>query len=172
MDTERIIDRLEGFIDVLPALAGSVGTGDAGWKPDGASWSVVEIVAHLADEEVEDFRTRVRLTLADPGQPWPPIDPEGWARERNYQNRDLGPEIDRWVVERRASIVWLRSLASPAWDNAFRHPRFGPIHAGDVLASWAAHDALHARQIAKRLWQLAKRDSGVFNTSYAGDCSA
>ncbi|NUP91044.1 MAG: DinB family protein, partial [Candidatus Sumerlaeia bacterium] len=50
-----------------------------------------------------------------------------------------------------------------------RHPKAGPLRAGDLLAAWAAHDALHLRQIAKRLLDLARRDAGGFKTDYAGD---
>jgi hypothetical protein len=49
------------------------------------------------------------------------------------------------------------------------HPKVGATAAGDVMASWAAHDALHLRQIAKRLWELAGRDGAPFRTGYAGE---
>ncbi len=43
------------------------------------------------------------------------------------------------------------------------------MHAGTLFASWLAHDALHLRQIAKRMYELAVRDAGSFDTKYAGD---
>jgi hypothetical protein len=36
------------------------------------------------------------------------------------------------------------------------------------MASWAAHDALHLRQIAKRLYELTARDAGRYSAGYAG----
>jgi hypothetical protein len=38
-----------------------------------------------------------------------------------------------------------------------------------LLASWAAHDALHLRQIARRLHGLAARDAGPYGVAYAGE---
>jgi hypothetical protein len=156
----------------LPALVGSVPDDQAKWKPADGSWSILEVVTHLADEEVEDFRTRVRMTLESPAESWPKIDPPGWAVERRYNEGNLPAALDRFVSERSASIAWLRGLAGPDWSSAYEHPKFGPIHAGDLLAAWAAHDALHLRQIAKRMFQLAGEYAGEYKTIYAGEWSA
>ena len=43
------------------------------------------------------------------------------------------------------------------------------MRAGDLLASWCAHDALHLRQVAKRLHQLTDAQAGDFEVGYAGD---
>jgi hypothetical protein len=42
------------------------------------------------------------------------------------------------------------------------------MRAGDLLASWAAHDARHLEQIAKRLHGLAARDGTPYSVAYAG----
>jgi hypothetical protein len=55
------------------------------------------------------------------------------------------------------------------WSVAYQHPKVGPIRAGDLLTGWAAHDALHLRQISKRLFQLAERDGAGFTSRYAGE---
>jgi hypothetical protein len=145
---------------------------EATWKPPSGAWSILEIVCHLGDEEVDDFRTRLRLTLEDPSQDWPKIDPEGWARERRYNERDLGESLERFARERAASVAWLRSLRDVDWSRAATHPRLGSLRAGDLMASWAAHDALHLRQIAKRLHELAAADAPGFDAGYAGEWRA
>lgn len=163
-----LIDRLERTPDALRALCAMVHHTDVSWKPDERSWSLLEIVCHLADEETDDFRARLRSTLEDPAREWAPIDPEGWVSQRNYAEQDLSERVDRFESERAASIVWLRSLDHPDWAAERVHPRFGSMRAGDLLAAWAAHDALHLRQISRRLYQLARRDAGPFDPGYAG----
>ena len=172
MDTTALIDRLERFAGIVPALAAGLSRKDATWRPSEGGWSIVEIVAHLGDEETEDFRRRVELTLRDPAAPWPPIDPEGWAVERRYGERELDTEVKRFVTARRESLRWLRGLKAPNWSSAHQHPKLGPMQAGDLLAAWAAHDALHLRQIAKRLYQMTRRDAGDHEVAYAGTWSA
>jgi hypothetical protein len=169
---EAIFDRMERFTRIVPALAAGLSPDDAHWRPPEGGWSIVEIVAHLADEETEDFRTRVELTLRDPSASWPRIDPEGWAVSRHYNDRDLDAEVTRFVAARRESLTWLRRLDSPDWSSAHVHPKIGPLRAGDLLAAWSAHDALHLRQIAKRLWQMTRRDAGAHEVAYAGAWTA
>ena len=169
IQVERLIRSLEGTGRAIPSLIAAVSDEDARWKPADGAWSILEIVSHLADEEVDDFRARVRSTLDNPQTEWLPIDPEGWAREKDYNAGDLGETVARFCRERNASLEWLRGLNQPDWSHAYQHPKFGPISAGDLLGSWIAHDCLHVRQLAKRLRQLANRNSGEFELSYAGD---
>ncbi len=168
VDALELVNCLDRFGRTLPALVGEIGPEEARWQPAGGGWSILEIVCHLADEEVDDFRTRLALTLEDASRPWPPIDPEGWARERRYNDGHLADAVERFVSERRASVGWLRGLTSLDVSARHDHSRFGAIHAGDLLSSWAAHDALHLRQIAKRLYQLACRAGDPYRTDYAG----
>lgn len=165
-----IIDRLERFTETFPAIVAAFHPDDIAWKPDPESWSVLEIVCHMADEEAEDFPTRVFLTLQDPSLDWPPIDPEGWAISRGYLAQDLQTQLARWTTLRTQSIKALRALENPDWSSTKQHNQFGPMVAIDLLGAWSAHDALHLRQLAKRLHQLASRDAGPDSTTrYAGD---
>jgi hypothetical protein len=173
MNAAIVIDRLERFPPVLAGLVGMVSDPQARFKPLSGAWSILEIVCHLGDEEVDDFRTRLRLALDDPKAEWPPIDPEGWARDRGYNQQDLHAALERFTGERAASVAWLRSLRSPDWGATVTRP-FGTMRAGDLLAAWAAHDALHIRQVAKRLYELAGEDGKPegYVVRYAGEWGA
>ncbi len=169
MDAAALICRLELLPAALPNLLSGVPDADAKWKPATGAWSILEIVNHLLDEEVLDFRARLDCTLSEPQKDWPKIDPEGWARDRKYNDRDLAASVSQFIAERGNSLQWLRWLRSPDWERAYRHPQFGPISAAALLGAWAAHDALHLRQIAKRLYELSARDAAPHPIRYAGD---
>lgn len=170
IDASAIIERLERGGAAIVALAGVASVPRARWKPAPEHWSILEVCCHLLDEEREDFRVRLRSTLEDAARPWPALDLVGVAEKRKYNERDLTTTLDEFVRERRSSVAWLRSLPeSTDFRTAYQHPRFGPIHAGDLLASWAAHDALHLRQIAKRLHAMAADDAPGFAIAYAGE---
>jgi hypothetical protein len=138
------------------------------WRPANGGWSILEIVNHLVSEEVDDFRIRTRLTLEDPGQAWPKLDPEGVVKTERSQDRDPAESLRRFKDERAHSLAWLRTVATGPWDNAHVPPRPPPLHAGDLLVSWVAHDARHLEQIAKRLHGLAARDGAPYSVGYAG----
>lgn len=162
------IDRLERSGDAICAIAEVASPLDARWRPDPSSWSILEIVCHLVDEELEDFRARVFSTLEDPSRAWTPIDPQGWATQRDYQSRDLDQSLGSFRDRRSESIRLLRALESPDWSRAYRHPEFGELSAAYMLSCWAAHDALHLRQLSRRLYQLAQRDGSDEQLLYAG----
>jgi hypothetical protein len=161
-------DRLEVNAGVFAALVARVPPEQARWKPEPAKWSVLEVMNHVADEEVEDFRRRLDLTLHQPGEPWPPIDPEGWAKERRYNQRDLDETLQRFLEERRRSVEWLRGLAAPDLERAFQHPKVGHLRAGDLLASWLDHDLIHIRQITRLHHQWLVERARPYGTDYAG----
>ncbi len=143
---------------------------DLRWKPAPEHWSILEILCHLRDEEREDFRVRAELTLRDPQLDWPTLDLKEVAQRRQYNNQDPPQILADFQRERAASMEWLDGLEPSAdWGRSKLHAQFGPLAAGMLLASWAAHDALHLRQIAKRLHDLAARDAGKYSVSYAGE---
>ncbi len=172
MNAQRLIESLARFPAILGAAAEGLPADDVRWRPADRGWSILEIVSHLADEEVEVFGARLRATLRDPGEAWSPIDPEGWVFQRRYNEGDLKAALDRFVSQRRASVEWLRSLERPDWSAIHVHPKLGRMRAGDLLVAWTAHDALHLRQIAKRLYQMTQRDGGEYQASYAGSWRA
>ena len=71
-------------------------------------------------------------------------------------------------AERKTSVAWLRGLSAPKWDNAHVHPKAGPIRAGDLFASWAAHDVRHLAQIARLLHGGLARVATPYSLAYAG----
>lgn len=75
MNVDYFIERLAGNVQVFEALLRNVDSQQAAWKPAAGKWSMLEVVNHLYDEEREDFRRRLELTLAAPERDWPPIDP-------------------------------------------------------------------------------------------------
>ena len=166
---DRLIEELARGREIFLALAGSVDDEAARWRESPDRWSLVEIVAHLADEEREDFRARTKLTLESPEQTWPPTDPQGWITERDYQQRSLAESLERFGEERTESLRWLRSLENPDWSSTHHHPKGGPTTAGFLLANWVAHDLHHIRQIVRWKYRHLDHETGDMLLIYAGD---
>ena len=169
MDAQACIQRLTQNSATFQALMGPVSPEDASWRPAPDKWSLIEVTAHLLDEEREDFRTRLDLVLHHPERDWPSINPAGWVEERNYAARNLEETLRHFLDERARSVVWLRGLRSAKWMSTHTHPVLGSIRAGDLLAAWVAHDWLHIRQIARIQWQRIGELAQPFKTEYAGE---
>ena len=148
-------------------LIEGVSVEQARWKPDPDAWSILEVINHLRDEEKEDFRVRLDIVLHRPDQPWPPIDPQGWVTERQYNQRELQESLEGFLSARQESLIWLRSLTAPDWE-ADCEASFGRMTAGAVFASWVAHDLLHMRQLVELHWAHLISLVEPYRVDYAG----
>ena len=168
MDVDRLILQMLEDGERVRTLVQGVRDQQARWKPAPDSWSILEVVCHLLDEEREDFRVRLDYTLHRPGEPWPPIDPGGWVTKRAYSQQDLEESLAQFLSEREMSIAWLRGLSAPDLDAAAETP-WGPIRAGDIFASWVAHDLLHLRQLLELHWAYITAEMAPYRPDYAGE---
>lgn len=167
MNADRLFEALEGSGRAIDALMAAIPAAEARRQPAPGKWSMLEVLCHLIDEERDDFRLRVRLTLEDPSRDWPAIDPEGWARDRDYNQRDPAGMRAEFQRERAVSLAWLRGLQEPRWERTKVHPHLGALSAGDLLASWTAHDVLHLRQMAAVRLTHLEHTVAPYSTRYA-----
>ncbi len=167
MELNKICEQLENQRDAVLLLTAGMDERQARWRPEDERWSVLEVINHLVDEDVEDFRCHLDHVLHTPDQPWPEFDPQGWVVNRKYNHRVLEDSLSRFREVRTQSIIWLQGLASPDWDTAVRMP-WGLLTAGDVLSSWLAHDLLHLRQLVELRYQLTGNACDPYRLAYAG----
>jgi hypothetical protein len=168
LELNRFISLMAHNAQRIRVLAEEISDEQARWKPDSKSWSILEVINHLLDEEREDFRVFLDYTLHRPGQTKPKISPEAWVTERKYNERNLGESLEGFLAAREESLTWLRGLSSPDWEVTYKAP-WGPIRAGDVFAAWVAHDVLHMRQLVRLHWFYTTLEVGKYSSKYAGE---
>ncbi len=168
MELEQCIVKLASQAEIIHSLIKGVAGDQARWKPDPNSWSILEVINHLYDEEREDFRAHLVFILEQPDHPWTRIDPQDWVLNRQYNKRDLSESMNNFLEERQNSLAWLKTLSSPDWDTEGLAP-FGMITAGDMTASWLAHDLLHIRQLVELRWSYLIRSVEPYRVQYAGE---
>ena len=169
MDAKKLITELELGIGMVESLLAGVTPAEAVFKPAPEAWSMLEVLCHLCDEEINDFRQRVEYILHHPGEAWPPIDPVGWVTAHNYAGQDFEAKKQEWLAERQKSLAWLRSLENPDWETESVAPWGATMKAGDMLASWVAHDGLHIRQLVELRRARAENLVMPYDIRYAGD---
>lgn len=163
-----IIDQLESHIPVIENLLSHHADHEMIiWRPQPEKWCLLEIICHLVDEEIHDFRKRVRLALFPDQYELEAIDPEDWVTSKRYMEQDYQSKISAWISERKTSIEWLRSLNAPNWNSYFEHPQRGKVSASFYLNNWLAHDYIHIRQITQ-LKRAYLNQFGGQNLEYAG----
>ncbi len=168
MDMEFAIQQLSNSVNAIHAMTRDVSAEQARWKPEAGSWSMLEVINHLYDEEREDFRAHLQGVLQVPIRAWSSINPQAWVTERRYQEREFVLSVENFLHERIESLSWLKSLEAPDWQAAYDMP-WGKLTAGDLLASWAAHDLLHLRQLNELRYAYLIQVAAPYSVQYAGD---
>ena len=147
MKPETIIKKLAANHDVFKNLLENKSVDEYMYRPNPKSWCLLEVVCHLLDEEIEDFRERVNHILTSPELPLRQIAPHQWPEERDYLKQDFKTKLKAFLDERKKSVYWLSSLEAPNWHQTVNHPEVGPRSAQKFLVNWLAHDYQHIRQI-------------------------
>jgi hypothetical protein len=152
----------------IHSLAMGISPEQSSWKPDPESWSILETINHLYDEEKEDFRPHLDCVMNHKEKPWQEINPGTWVTERGYNQREIGTSIASFLSEREGSLAWLKGLDHADWESSHSTP-FGAILAGEVFAAWVAHDLLHMRQLIELHWAYTVKALQPYQTRYAGE---
>ena len=136
------------------------------WREAPDAWTIVEVLAHLADAEITDWPPRVEAILAGGGR-FPPFDREaGFARYRGWTADAVAGEFGQL---RRANLEKLDRLGLGAAQLALtgEHPEFGTVTLGQLLATWAAHDMAHVAQISRLLTRSFGRHVGPWTKYFS-----
>lgn len=133
------------------ALAGLVdGMDDAALRtPERpGKWSVIEVLAHLADTEMV-YAWRYRLILAQDRPPITGFDQDAWAASFRYREQALDRTLERIRVARDANLDLLRTLTPAQWARDGLHTERGPESVRRTAELGAGHDILHCNQIRR-----------------------
>jgi hypothetical protein len=139
--------------DTLAALIEGLSAEDLGRRPTPQKWSIREIVAHLADDELVGAY-RIRLILSAPGTPIQAFDQDVWAQR--YSASDVKESLAVYRILRHENLKLMRSLNAEEWDLFGVHAERGVESLRDIAIYFAGHDINHFRQIASILRQLGK----------------
>lgn len=168
MDLINAIAHLRENSEIIRLLVQNMTAEAARHKPSPDDWSVLEVINHLVDEEREDFREHLDQILHRPDEAWSKIDPQGWVIAREYNGRSLPDSLAHFLQERQRSLDWLEELETPNWESIRATPWRHQITAGDMMASWVAHDLLHMRQLVELKWVATLPDLQPYEVDYAG----
>jgi hypothetical protein len=168
MEFNILYQELKNSTEMIRGLLSGITQADTQIKPNPESWSILEVVCHLYDEEREDFREHLDWILHRQNEEWHRIDPEGWVTERNYNQQNFVEMQEKFFAERASSLEWLRRLSEAHWEMSHTS-QYGTMKAGDILASWVVHDNLHIRQLVELRRARIENITKPYEIEYAGE---
>ena len=168
MEFQTLYQELVNSTQMIVALLADISQDEAQIKPNPESWSILEVVCHLFDEEREDFREHLDFILHRQNEEYHVIDPQSWITERKYNEQSYAEMAEKFFAERKQSLEWLRGLSNPNWETTYTS-QYGSVSAGEMFASWIAHDNLHIRQLVELRRSRVERITKPYDIQYAGD---
>src|SRR5688572_7721940 len=168
MEFETLYQELLNSTKMIVALLADISQDEAQIKPNPESWSILEVVCHLYDEEREDFREHLDFILHRQNEEWHQIDPQAWVTERNYNEQNFAEIQEKFFVERQKSLDWLMEMSNANWETVYTS-QYGSTTAGEMFACWVAHDNLHVRQLVELRRVKIENITKPYNLEYAGD---
>jgi hypothetical protein len=124
--------------------------------PAPGKWSIGEIIAHLADDEIVGA-WRIRRILEVPGGPLDSFDQDKWAEAGRYARRDPSASLDLFCALRQANLAFYKSLA-PTQRRLFGiHAERGKESIESIFQLYAGHDLNHLQQIQAILGKPSAR---------------
>ncbi len=115
-------------------------------RPRADKWSVREILAHLAEDEIATA-WRYRQMVEHSGIALAGFDQDMWARTGNYRSRAPKDSLELFRLLRLANLQFLERLTPEQWECHGIHAERGRITVRDLATHMAGHDANHIEQI-------------------------
>ncbi|HKF04741.1 MAG TPA: DinB family protein [Candidatus Sulfotelmatobacter sp.] len=119
-------------------------------RPSKDKWSISEILAHLAEDEIATA-WRYRQMVEHTGLQLAGFDQDLWARIGDYASRVPQESLALFRLLRNANLQFLQQISPEQWECFGIHAERGRITIRDLVVHMAGHDANHIDQIRRIL---------------------
>jgi hypothetical protein len=141
---ERTPSAVGALLDGVPETWARATEGEGTWSP-------YDVIGHLVHGERTDWMPRARHILSGDSRPFATFDRT--AQFNESEGKSLGELLKTFDELRRRSVAELLALNLGESDlgRTGRHPDFGEVTLGQLLATWVVHDLDHVAQIARTM---------------------
>lgn len=120
-------------------------------------WSTLEILAHLAEDELASG-WRYRQMIEHDGVTLQGFDQDLWARLGKYAAWNAGEALALFRLLRAGNLRMLQGLSPEQWERSGNHVERGRLTVRELARHMAAHDINHMDQIGKLLGVESRPD--------------
>jgi len=119
---------------------------------EGASWTVRQVFAHIAEAEKSIPRLITTILEGSPGVP-EDFDLDGYNERKVNQLGDISPDelFERFTAHRTATVAMVNKMTPADLEKTGRHPFLGVAPVLEMLKLMVVHINLHQRDIRRAL---------------------
>jgi len=115
-------------------------------RPLPRKWSVAEIIAHLAEDELASS-WRYRQMIENSGCTLAAFDQDRWSRLGDYAAWNPWVALQMFRLLREANVRMLQRLTAEEWERFGIHAERGKTTVRDLAHHMTGHDRNHIEQI-------------------------
>ena len=146
-ELKKLLDAAEKSPREIAASVSGLSEQVLRYKPAPDKWSIVEILAHLADMEIL-YAYRMRQMVADDKPVIAPIDQDQWAARLGYLQESAPELLALYGLNRHHNLNLLRRLKPENLDKGAFHPELQrPVTLAEYVQMIGKHGPNHLAQI-------------------------
>ena len=111
-------------------------------------WSIRDVIQHLADSELVGGY-RFRMILAHDRPTLAGYDQDLWAKRLGYAEADVHTALEDFARLRQANLRLFERASSADRERVGIHTERGEESIAQLIPTYAGHDIVHLRQIAR-----------------------
>ena len=167
MTLSTVYDSLSRSPAAFRALLAGAGPEALAFRESPDAWTLREVLCHVTDGEVTDWRPRVATIVGDGDKRFTPFDRVGG--QRTYGNWPVPALLDEFERLRRDNLTYLAqlNLDESALSRTGIHPEFGAVTLDQLLSCWVVHDLAHIAQISRILVRHFGPDVGPWKKYFS-----
>ena len=155
-DLKHIIESAEKDPKKIAAAVSGLPDGILRYKPSPEKWSILEMLAHLADMEIL-YAYRMRQIVADKNPTIAPINQDDWAKNLGYMEEKAPELVAAFGLMRHHNLNLLRRVKVEDLDKSAFHPELNrKVTLAEMVGMLARHGPNHLEQIERIEQQAGK----------------
>lgn len=159
---------LEGYLNTHGQLVQAVeglSEEQLRWKAEPSSWSVTEVLAHLADHSIV-ISFRIRDILADTKVQLPAFNQDSWVSGQHSNQGQAADSLGLFRSLLQYNSLLLGRLSPAEWEKSGINFKGETVRITDIVRGFTAHVERHLAQIER-----VKRGAGAAQTTQATEAS-
>ncbi len=155
MDTNELISKYQAGHQILADHLREIPKQAYFFKPNESSWSISEILVHIADSEAHGF-VRAKKIIAECGGKVCVYNHQIWADKLFYSEMNYKDALDLIRLLRKNLVAVLKRIDNKLWHNYIYHPETGKITLVDLIQLYIDHIDIHVQQIHRIFYDWKK----------------
>ena len=155
MDTKELLAKYQIGHQLLLDQLSAIPREAVLFKPKDDSWSIAEVIVHLADSEAHGF-VRAKKIIAECGGKVSVYNQQIWADNLYYDEMDYKDALAMIRILRKNLVAVLKRIKDEDWHNYIYHPEGGKITLLDWIQLYIDHIQIHIQQIHRIFYDWKK----------------